>query len=999
MSTTNHLQQKPDFYRNQGECKQHTRNRINTNKRYKHFTQTHFTAGDTQQFQEYSYFDYFDQKKDIENSNNIWKNSPLSICNKFVDLSGECISNTFAYLYNKFKKGIYIRIQDNKLAVFLPFSKANYINEFGNHTEIDSKFQTFQKVVQTSQMFEGRKYDPKRVNTDPKTWYGNNCLIRYEYPLSEGDSGAVQMKNMFDQLCQNRELPDMSFFVNRRDFPVLHRQNYEAYSGVFGEKHKIVSHQYEKYAPILSMNSRDDFCDVPIPTWEDWDRVRSISDGVFFPKACRDYRFNFDTKWKDKKNVAVFRGASTGCGIDINSNMRLKVSYISQEVVPTVNGRKILDAGITSWNARPRFYNGKLTTIDKGSLQLVNKLSPEQQSKYKYIINIDGHSSAYRLSLELSMGSVVLLVDSDYFLWYRKRLKEYVHYIPVKRDLSDLTEKIEWCLEHDKECQEIAQNALQFYHKYLNKSSIFDYLQNTLIQLKRSGGDFTPEYHSERLRLDSQLEGQKEILKTIFSNFLKTARKEDLVVNKNTVQKSFYLEEILKGVQMMLQNQIVNRKKPGLHSPKKVASTSRVDIIAYSFLNKKNLLVMKNPKIKINVSEFVHELFMGIACINEIRMEIPNFVYTFGIYSRKLMIENIPGMNFQEWILNHFRFDEYIRILYQLCLSLETARNKCNFYHNDLLSWNVMLKQDARMKIDYNISIDRSVTIQNIKVIPVIIDYGKSSGKYINKEYFLNKRSCGIQDILSILLSSLNIIVSKIKISQQQFNKIKVLTKFFDQKYIAKYIMEREIVTFGDLRKFTDRAKKYDEVMFGDKPGMKNKQLLHFREYLQTYFSDELKSLNIRHNNSVSYVSEYNYKQVFDYISATENKGRYNSYRNIFYGFKTRILPKSKNRFLQCMMSMAFSHNLFKVYNNYKTFQNFGYNQNKKIEKLYNNCVYWIRSIYLENKGLEIGFHDNDENTNDTNNEEYTTQISNVLFSKESFLYRDPFYLQQFNLI
>ena len=58
MSTTKHLQKKPDFYKNQEECKRHTRNRISNNKRYKHFSQTHFTAGDVQQFQEYSYFDF-----------------------------------------------------------------------------------------------------------------------------------------------------------------------------------------------------------------------------------------------------------------------------------------------------------------------------------------------------------------------------------------------------------------------------------------------------------------------------------------------------------------------------------------------------------------------------------------------------------------------------------------------------------------------------------------------------------------------------------------------------------------------------------------------------------------------------------------------------------------------------------------------------------------------------------------------------------------------------
>ena len=990
MSTTKHLQKKPDFYKNQEECKRHTRNRISNNKRYKHFSQTHFTAGDVQQFEEYSYFDFFDSDKNIDDNNNIWKNINFSICDKFKNLTDNCISNTFLYMYHKFKKGIYVRIQDNRLAVFLPFSKANYINEFGNNIEIDSKFQNFQKVIQKSQEIEGRKYNPKKVNTDPKTWYGNNCLIRYEYPLSEGDSGAVQMKNMFEELCKNRELPDISFFVNRRDFPLLNKDNYEAYSGAFGENVDMISYKYEKYAPILSMNSRNNFCDIPIPTWEDWDRVQSISNGLYFPKACRDYRYKFDTKWKDKKNIAVFRGASTGCGIDINSNMRLKVAYISQEIIPDRNGKKILDAGITSWNSRPRFYNKKLTTIDKGVLQLVNKLSPEQQSKYKYVINIDGHSSAYRLSLELSMGSVVLLVESQYFLWYRKQLKEYVHYVPVKSDLSNLVTQIEWCLDHDTECQEIASNALQFYHKYLSKSSIYDYLQNTLIRLKKDGGKYIPSYYSEKLRNENQLDKQKDILKDIFLNFLKTNKKKDLKININSVPNSIQLNDVLRGIQMIIQNQIIHKKKTGLHSPKKIMSTSRVDIISYSFLNKKDLLVMKIPKIKIKIEEFVHEIFMGIACVNEVRMEIPNFAYTFGTYSGKLMIENISGMNFQKWIENHFRLDEYIRILYQICLSLETARNRCHFYHNDLYPWNVMLKRDNRMKINYNIK-QNSVSIHNIKVLPVIIDYGRSSGKYLNEEYVLNNSSCDVQDILSLLLSSLHIIINKVKISNEQFNKLKILTQFLDSRYISKYIINNEIVTFTDLRKFTERAKKYDEIVFGDKLSMKNKKLVHFREYLQTYFSDELKSLNIKYNNSISFIGEYNFKQTFEYISASNNQERYDSYRNIFYGFKTCSLPQNKNKFLQCMIACNFEHNLFRLYNNYKTYQNFGNKKNKKIQELYNNCMYWIRNIYLENKGLDIGFQIEDDH-----NLQNKIQIMNVLFSKDSYLYKNSFYLKQF---
>jgi hypothetical protein len=107
--------------------------------------------------------------------------------------------------------------------------------------------------------------------------------------------------------------------------------------------------------------------------------------------------------------VAVFRGASTGKGTTVDTNMRLKIATIKHPC---------LDAGITDWNVRPRKIAGEkyLKTIEIHTLpiKLVSKLTPEEQSHFKYIVNIDGHSAAFRLSLELAMNSVVLKVNTTY---------------------------------------------------------------------------------------------------------------------------------------------------------------------------------------------------------------------------------------------------------------------------------------------------------------------------------------------------------------------------------------------------------------------------------------------------------------------------------------------------------------------------------------------------------------------------------------------------------
>ena len=79
MTTTSNFQHKPDFFTSQDECLKNSKNDINTNPRYKHFTQNNFTAGDEEQFQTYR-----DEKNgnvcppDISLEANIFKNNALN---------------------------------------------------------------------------------------------------------------------------------------------------------------------------------------------------------------------------------------------------------------------------------------------------------------------------------------------------------------------------------------------------------------------------------------------------------------------------------------------------------------------------------------------------------------------------------------------------------------------------------------------------------------------------------------------------------------------------------------------------------------------------------------------------------------------------------------------------------------------------------------------------------------------------------------------------------
>lgn len=95
--------------------------------------------------------------------------------------------------------------------------------------------------------------------------------------------------------------------------------------------------------------------------------------------------------------------------------------------------------------------------------------------QYKYQINIDGTVAAYRFPYLLASNSVVFKQESPFYEHFYKQLKPMQHYIPFKRDLSDLVDKINWAKKHDKEVLRISKNGQAFVNKFLLPHQVFCY--------------------------------------------------------------------------------------------------------------------------------------------------------------------------------------------------------------------------------------------------------------------------------------------------------------------------------------------------------------------------------------------------------------------------------------------------------------------------------------------------------------------------------------------
>lgn len=811
------------------ECKTYINQKLLSNYRYKYLEED--TAGDIDQFNASRVREDLKPKPEPSFNTNVFENKRVinQIWHKNRNLDSRAVANTFRYIFHKFKKGIFIRIADNKLQTFLPFDNAHYKNEFGHILKVDPKYGSIQDFLDHISKLLG--YRSNKQNIKPfDEWIANNSLVRYEVDngttiAAASNNNKVTLYDMFMTMCKERNVPDLEFFVNRRDYPQMKVDGTEPYNHIWGSKHHpLESHNYDKYAPILSGSSTKMHADITFPTYEDWARATYQKTGLVFPNACREYPDIKSTPWNKKIGKAVFRGATTGSGVTAATNQRLRALEIGYQ------HRDVLDIGITKWNLRPRKLENSeyLQTIEPTFSKVIklkgkdypkaNKLSLQEQSQYKYILTLEGHVAGYRLSYELSSGSVVLLAASQWQMWYYPFLKAYEHYVPVKEDLSDLLSQIEWCKANDDKCARIADNARAFYNKYLDTEGILDFLQKEMWELASRTKPYTylPNLtiwaieNEERQLFD---EGSSLVLK--FTN--------DVYAHSlpNSPRCVGALDGVLKvmrskSISDLTWNETIFRNVNG-----------RIDLFTTNGVG----VVGKKANNRAKTLEHIHESYIGLNAVNKMVARVPNFAYVFGPLKDAqdmVFVEYIDGMSLINWLKSpQYNFKDFIAILVQINLALSVAQNYVGFIHYDLYPWNVMVqgssaryyKDDDTSSFTYFLNFqttpngERKQNVVTIKpsVVPVMIDYGKSRAIVYEPQYgtidhgFANLyQQNSIVDTLTILYGSLNVLKDAKRLGQ---NEIKLLD--FPQRLgLASYKDINRWNKFGALFDFKPKTKR-----------------------------------------------------------------------------------------------------------------------------------------------------------------------------------------------
>jgi hypothetical protein len=452
-----------------------------SNPSYKSFKQVVFTCGDKSDLKKYlikprkannlekSQTASLIVRSDLsDNLVQIFSNPPYQITD-----AEQAFRNSLKYLFFKIKFGIYVQIKSNKLTMFVPFNNQNFKNNWSHLIHLPPGV-NWSKYNQTKSKDTGSKY----INWEPDAskWEIDNCVLDTRSSRNYKLINASYYIDMLEQTLGSRKVSDVEFFISHRDFPVLKSNYTQPYDQLYSDPNIPLEPKYlnQQFLPLCSMSSADGFQDLMLPTIDDWE----IASQKIFYGMCRDQYKGFEnaieTTWENKIDKVVFRGATTDCGYDEKTSARYLAHKLSQ-----LGEIEELDAGITKLWFNDIKLPGKPIQYPK-RIKPIDPIPFVDMSRYKYILNIDGSVTAFRLSAELAFGSVILKVDSKYKIWYMGLLVPWVHYIPIKSDLSDLKEKIEWCKANQTVCKTIGDNARKFYTQYINKSTMMDWIAHTL---------------------------------------------------------------------------------------------------------------------------------------------------------------------------------------------------------------------------------------------------------------------------------------------------------------------------------------------------------------------------------------------------------------------------------------------------------------------------------------------------------------------------------------
>jgi len=174
-----------------------------------------------------------------------------------------------------------------------------------------------------------------------------------------------------------------------------------------------------------------------------------------------------DKPFVEKRDSLVWRGAFTGPTKTAAFRHGQSREWIYELAIRTVNNPAI-DTRISvvppDRHGDPRVqdlevWHGEPMTI-------------AEQLDHKLLLSVEGNDVASGLKWMMASQSCVLMPEPTVESWFCETfLEPWEHYVPLKPDLSDVEKKVDWCLSHPRETQQIASQGAQFAKKFLSATT------------------------------------------------------------------------------------------------------------------------------------------------------------------------------------------------------------------------------------------------------------------------------------------------------------------------------------------------------------------------------------------------------------------------------------------------------------------------------------------------------------------------------------------------
>ncbi|XP_031708241.1 protein O-glucosyltransferase 1 [Anarrhichthys ocellatus] len=247
-------------------------------------------------------------------------------------------------------------------------------------------------------------------------------------------------------------LPDLEMVVNVRDYPQ-------------------VPGWVQPTLPVFSFSKTADYQDIMYPAWTFWEGGPAV--WPIYPTGLGRWDLMRDDlkksaaqwPWEKKESKGYFRGSRT-------SPERDPLILLSRDAP------ELVDAEYTKNQA----WKSERDTLGRPPAKEIPLVD---HCKYKYLFNFRGVAASFRLKHLFLCGSLVFHVGDEWQEFFYPQLQPWVHYIPVKQDLSDVRELLQFVQENDAVAQEIATRGKEFILDHLRMRDVSCYWERLLTEFSR----------------------------------------------------------------------------------------------------------------------------------------------------------------------------------------------------------------------------------------------------------------------------------------------------------------------------------------------------------------------------------------------------------------------------------------------------------------------------------------------------------------------------------